>query len=431
MRTDRWIFPKGIETEKYIKLLDEKLLSIVDFLSIRDFVEGRDGSIADLYDLLCLSFIEFNNGSLCIRLEATRLKELSMRYLDKELALPEDLHDEWPDLFSNDPTEFKPFIIQKIASGNYLFFYTYWHCAGRLRDMLQDLAKETSSRKIPDTEIAIINATIYKQEHVLNNEQKIALLIAAAQRFSVISGGPGTGKTSIISALLQILVQTGYDVDDIELLAPTGRAAQRMTESIHSNLKAIKLNEKESELSKLKGKTIHLLLAYNPILNSFNHNKNNRLKARVLIVDEVSMLDVQLMVQLLSAVRDDCKIIFLGDKDQLPSVDAGAVLSDIIPSHFEMHFDENSRRLAKKMDLNLPRNSNTEAIHPLANKISILKISYRSDRHILQLAHAINNNDRDLEDIFSKKTGSVQFISSSKMKLKDLLNKWAVSKLIE
>ena len=141
--------------------------------------------------------------------------------------------------------------------------------------------------------------------------QKEAIKQSLLSKALVITGGPGTGKTTTILGIISLLKQLGLD---ILLAAPTGRAAKRMTETCG-----------------FEAKTVHRLLGYKPP-NGYEHDANNPLEGDALIVDEFSMMDVVLTNSLLKAVPDEMKIIFVGDVDQLPSVGPGNVLSDIIAS---------------------------------------------------------------------------------------------------
>lgn len=155
-----------------------------------------------------------------------------------------------------------------------------------------------------------------KNKIEFHEEQKNAIKNAINSGVSVITGGPGTGKTTIIKCIIEILKQNNQK---FMLLAPTGRASKRMTDSTGE-----------------EAKTIHraLEVASGDLANisRFVYNENNTFKTNAVIVDEVSMVDVALMSHLCKALPRDCKLILVGDKDQLPSVGAGNVLDDILKS---------------------------------------------------------------------------------------------------
>ena len=142
--------------------------------------------------------------------------------------------------------------------------------------------------------------------------QSEALETSLKSKFSIITGGPGVGKTTIIRALVDIYSKKGLSV---VLSAPTGRAAKRMTESVGS-----------------PAQTVHRLLKWNPVTNRFTFNLESRLEGDVFIFDETSMIDIKLAAELLSALPDTATVVMVGDTDQLPSVGAGAVLGDLIRS---------------------------------------------------------------------------------------------------
>ena len=146
----------------------------------------------------------------------------------------------------------------------------------------------------------------------LANQQALALARCLANKFSIITGGPGVGKTTIIRALVDIY---GARKLRIVLAAPTGRAAKRMAESVG-----------------VAAQTIHRLLKWNPVTNRFTYGEANRYDADVFIFDETSMIDVNLANDLLAAIPDHAAVVWVGDTDQLPSVGAGSVLGDFIKS---------------------------------------------------------------------------------------------------
>ncbi len=170
--------------------------------------------------------------------------------------------------------------------------------------------------------------------------QKVACALAARERFAVLTGGPGTGKTTTVVKLLATLqtqvLEMGQPPLTIRLAAPTGKAAARLNDSIRQQ--TIKFPEwfgaelggrlSESVLAE-KVSTVHRLLGTLPNGQGFRHQRWNRLDVDVVVVDEASMVDVQLMASLFSALPDHARLILLGDKDQLASVEAGAVLSQL------------------------------------------------------------------------------------------------------
>ena len=146
----------------------------------------------------------------------------------------------------------------------------------------------------------------------LSDEQREAVFGACVNKVFVITGGPGTGKTTITRAVVATLEQLGLQ---IKLAAPTGRAAKRLSEATGHG-----------------AQTLHRMLQYSPETGGFHHNEDQKLKAEVLVVDEVSMLDVQLCVSVLRALPLTCRLIVVGDVNQLPSVGPGNVLADLIDS---------------------------------------------------------------------------------------------------
>ena len=168
-----------------------------------------------------------------------------------------------------------------------------------------------------------------------SNEQLAAVKAAVSSRLGMISGGPGTGKTSIVVAILRAFARLGIDASKIALAAPTGRAAFRMRESVAAALAQVQNPSSEDEALRdavPDAATVHRLLGYSPDRRAFFHHRNNPLPARVVIVDEGSMLDLAMMERLAGALDISAQMVILGDADQLPSVAAGAVFRDLLPT---------------------------------------------------------------------------------------------------
>ena len=165
--------------------------------------------------------------------------------------------------------------------------------------------------------------------------QQAAAIMGVLNNFTIITGGPGTGKTTTVAKILSILF-TMHPRLKVALAAPTGKAAVRMAES----LKASRINTGESIKEKFKAlvpTTIHRLLKYMPDSPYFRHDKTNPLIYGLVIVDEASMIDVALFAKLLNAIGPGTRIILLGDKDQLASIEAGSLLGDLCQTQQQMN----------------------------------------------------------------------------------------------
>jgi exodeoxyribonuclease V alpha subunit len=163
--------------------------------------------------------------------------------------------------------------------------------------------------------------------------QRDAAAMALAKRLTVITGGPGTGKTYTLARILALLIDGGIDPKLIQLTAPTGKAADRMKEAVNDACKGLdEVLRSNLEAASNSSKTIHSLLHYNPGKNICTYHAEHRLPCKVLIVDECSMVDTMLWQALLEALSDDARLILLGDPNQLESVGRGNVFSEIAAS---------------------------------------------------------------------------------------------------
>jgi exodeoxyribonuclease V alpha subunit len=161
-------------------------------------------------------------------------------------------------------------------------------------------------------------------------DQRLAVAVAALSRVSVIAGGPGTGKTTTIAQLITVLIrQLGPELR-VALAAPTGKAAARLEEAVHSAAGRLTGSDR-AVLARLSASTLHRLLGWRPGSSSrFRHDRTNHLPYDVVIVDECSMVSLTLMARLLEALAPATRLVLVGDPDQLASVEAGAVLGDLV-----------------------------------------------------------------------------------------------------
>jgi exodeoxyribonuclease V alpha subunit len=166
--------------------------------------------------------------------------------------------------------------------------------------------------------------------------QRLATATAVRRRFAVVAGGPGTGKTTTVARIVALLAEQAAAAGDppplVALAAPTGKAAARLEESVHAEAAALDVDGAvRAQLLDLHASTMHRLLGWRPGSHSrFRHHRGNRLPHDVVIVDETSMVSLSLMARLVEAVRPNARLILVGDPGQLTSIEAGAVLGDIV-----------------------------------------------------------------------------------------------------
>ena len=206
-----------------------------------------------------------------------------------------------------------------------LYLDRYWIEECRVAEDVLALASARRSGSVPD-----INR-LFPDSFA---EQRGAAQLALSRALTVLTGGPGTGKTTTVARLLALLAEQA-ELDGkprlrIALAAPTGKAAARLLEAVQLEVDALAPADRE-RLPALAATTLHRLLGSRPDTSSrFRHNRDNRLPHDVVVIDETSMVSLTMMARLLEAVRPDSRLLLVGDPDQLASVEAGAVLADLV-----------------------------------------------------------------------------------------------------
>ena len=259
----------------------------------------------------------------------------------------------------NDPEQSSP-SYPLIIENNRLYLQRYWHYETRLA---QQLKRFSSGPENPCRLNDLLDR--YFGKLVANpDQQRNAAGLACRLNFCIITGGPGTGKTTTVCKILAMLLELSGSPLNIALAAPTGKAAMRLQESVALNLCTLDCLDNIKERIPKSAFTLHRLLGAKPPTPYFHHNSDQPLAYDVIVVDEASMVDLALMSKLIDALKPDSKLILLGDKDQLASVETGSVLADLITA--------------------LPRNT-----------IELTQ-TYRFDNRIKQLADAVNRQDQPL-----------------------------------
>ncbi len=223
------------------------------------------------------------------------------------------------------PGERKPFI----ADGTFLYPQKLLACEDRVAAALRTRAEQPSGFDNLEAVVADVLATARPEPSV---EQREAVTHALGRKVAVITGGPGTGKTTIAVAVVRALVRLGVAPEAIAIAAPTGKAAHRLGEALRAGLERLPSRSPSDDALAAAApvpETLHRLLGYAPSVGTFRHHEGNRLRHRAVIIDEGSMMDLFLADRLLGALDEDALLVLMGDADQLPSVQAGAVFRDL------------------------------------------------------------------------------------------------------
>ncbi len=233
-------------------------------------------------------------------------------------------------------------------------------------------------------------------------DQRMAGAIAVLRRLSVIAGGPGTGKTTTVARVLALLeaqaAAAGQRPPLVALAAPTGKAAARLEDAVRQGAGAIAINQAwQDRLQALSGKTVHRLLGFNPGNRTrFRHHRLNRLPHDVVVVDETSMVSLSLMARLLEAVRPDARLLLVGDPEQLASVEAGAVLGDIVgPAALGPAMRPAARRQLAEVTGQAVPAAEGAAAAPFGKGVAVLRNVHRHGGAIADLAQAIREDNAD------------------------------------
>jgi exodeoxyribonuclease V alpha subunit len=380
-------------------LLQKGLLCEIDIhfaKFITDFSADQD---PDIFLAAALVSHATGNGDICFDLETAAGNPLTDKHQAPISILCPKLRV-WLEKLKNSPALGRPGQIRPLIldEKNRLYLYRYWDYENSLSKSIKKRAhspvagldfkqlKITLDRLFPDSG---------PKE---TNWQKIAAAVASLKHFSVITGGPGTGKTFTVTKVLALLLeQVSGQKLQIYLAAPTGKAAARLKEAVELAKRQINCDESIKAAIPSEAFTIHRMLK--PMTGSpyFRHNRENPLMADVVVVDEASMVDLALMAKLLAAIPEKARLILIGDKDQLASVEAGSVLGDICARNVMHGFSAPVMNRIKELtgeDLE-HRIQTTDAQSGLQDAIVVLQKSYRFavGSGIGALSRAVNRAD--------------------------------------
>lgn len=303
-----------------------------------------------------------------------------------------------------------------VLDNNRLYLYRYWQYECQVAIRLTQQGQNVSAFNTSDL-LEQLNKYFTSDE--MPDWQRIAAAITSRHQISVISGGPGTGKTTTVTKLLAIYIESQLRLSrrpTIALAAPTGKAAARLSESIALAKVQLKLSQQVLELIPEQGKTLHRLLGSKVNSKKFFHNQENPLQLDLLVIDEASMIDLPMMASVINALSSQTRLVLIGDKDQLASVEAGSVLGDIcaVPT-LACYSQEQSQYLHQTCDF-----SNTHySTYPFSDQIAFLQKSYRfsASSGIGALATACNNGSiAEIDRVFNSGFTDLKLITPNQNK---------------
>jgi len=302
------------------------------------------------------------------------------------------------------PGEFKPLILYDSSR---LYLHRYWDYEDKLARLILGRVREqegnidTASLRQGLDRLFGKGPTSSPPGSTQDTDwQKIAAFVSLVKKFCVISGGPGTGKTTTVAKILALaLEQPRLETLRIALVAPTGKAAARLQEAVVRAKETLHCQDEIKEQIPEKASTIHRLLGSIPGSPYFRHHADNLLPLDLAVVDEASMVDLALMSKLVQALPPQARLVLLGDKDQLASVEAGAVLGDICDTGGGHTFSRPFKKHLKEVTgHDMGREEKEKAEPGICDCIVQLHRSFRFGSHsgIHGVSTAVNAGDGDL-----------------------------------
>ncbi|ARD17657.1 exodeoxyribonuclease V subunit alpha [Edwardsiella piscicida] len=341
---------------------------------------------------------ELAAGHVCLPLTALDTATLSQRFPQQA--------DAWPALLAGwDVARWRDYLLAQpcvsggdratplVVSHDCLYLQRLWRDEGTVAAFF---AAACAQPRRVDGALAPVLHRLFPATAQRPDWQQVAAAVAVTRRASVISGGPGTGKTTTVARLLAALVALAPGrMPRIQLAAPTGKAAARLGESLGQALAALALAPDQLQAMPREALTLHRLLGARADSARLRYHRDNPLHLDVLVVDEASMVDLPMMARLIEALPPQAQLILLGDRDQLASVEAGAVLGELCRFAEYGFSAARAAELSQLCDAPIPAGETQPAV-ALRDAISLLRHSYRFDARsgIGQLALAVNRGDR-------------------------------------
>ncbi len=395
---------------KELEILQEnKELSLLE-LEFGRFLESLDSEISNNIIIAGMCCVQMQiSGHICCSISDIISNSVYAQFLENDLSKNKLINDIKSAKIIGQIGDKKPLIFD----GENLYLQKYLKYEKELADYL--IQKSKTTHKLNDDSKNFVDQ-LFKVDPSKENLQKIAVLLSLVKDLIIITGGPGTGKTFTVRKIIEVLHLTNNKYN-IGLATPTGKAAQRLNES---------LDLKSFEFLINPAITIHKLLQANGKSGTFQYNEKNKLPIDVLIIDEASMLDINLWIRLIRALPDYVKLIMLGDKNQLASVEAGSILGDICSGA--------TNKFSKELNDIILLNDSSD-LNDVNDCIIELTKSYRFDKKSgIGVLSSLINSER-IEEILSLLKDSsypnINITAPSKDTIEELIEDFVIQPFIE
>jgi len=362
-----------------------------------------------------LTSYQLGRGHTCLDLTAlfaNPVFTLALSYYDdRNLSLPQEFFatlnwNQWQEALNH------PILIGTgagntplVLQNSRLYLRRYWHYEQEVRTIINHRIKQTLILPIPETR-AILDR-LFPASEAKPDWQKIACVIAARNGFNVITGGPGTGKTTTVVRLLALLQELAIKINgralEIRLATPTGKAATRLNSAITNALGELQLDSHVRATIPTKVTTLHSLLGRKAHTRHFSYRKGHPLELDVLIIDEASMIDLEMMAAICVALPKNAQLILIGDKDQLAAVEPGAVFGELGKNATLINYTPETANWVKEIT--------GEQIDPIMispqalssdQSIIMLRHNYRFSAGIGHFAQLVNSGNINAREIIEK-----------------------------
>jgi len=382
-------------------LYQKEIFSKINIHFARFIAELAGDGDPDIFLAAALVSRAAENGDVCLDLRDSAEKViLEKRNENDGLICPK--FDRWLEKIGSSPVTGRPGQTKPLILDyhNRLYLYRNWEYENILAENIKSRATDEPGDLDIQSLIRSISKLYPGDRGAIPDWQKVAAATALLKKICIITGGPGTGKTFTITRIMALLIEQGVrDDPKILLAAPTGKAATRLQESIRQAIPALNCSDNIKNTIPSDVKTIHRMLR--PKLNSpyFHYTRDNTLPADMVIIDEASMVDLALMSKLVQAIPVNARLVLIGDKDQLASVEAGSVLGDICDRDNLHGFSEIfCRQILKITKEDLSAFIDKHPSCPgLQDCIVVLRTSHRftAGSGIAELSRAVNRGDAD------------------------------------